>query len=98
MEIYRGKTQQIIDQFLDNQISFEECTGALDQALANLAHRGIGQEHETALRILTSANSEMVMKEMERRNTPQSQRVAPSKARQRRSLPSDVSDTSEAAS
>ena len=67
MEQYRRKTQEILNRFLNNKITFDECTAALDKALANLVP-WIRQECPVALRILTTVNNETVMKEVERRN------------------------------
>ncbi len=76
MELYRRKTQKIVSQFLAHDISFEECTAALDAALANLARRGIGEEDHVAFRTLRSMNKGIVMREVERRKTPKSQQMA----------------------
>ncbi len=67
MEHYRRKTQETLSRFLNNKITLDECTAALDKALASLAP-WIRQEYPVALRILTTVNNEAVMKEVERRN------------------------------
>jgi hypothetical protein len=68
---YRRETQWILSQFLNNEITLEECTAALNAELANLAPR-IRQACPVALRILITVNDEVVMKEVERRKTSQS--------------------------
>ena len=47
MERYRRNTQKIVSQFLADDISFDECTAALDVALNDLARRDIGQQDES---------------------------------------------------
>lgn len=66
MEMYRCKTQRIVNEFLGDEIALDECTAALAKALADVARR-VGQEHDVALRILSSINNEIVAKELERR-------------------------------
>lgn len=68
MEVYRRETQKIINRFLDEKLTFPECIAALDQALAHANSRA-AHEQTIALRILMSANNEIVRKEMERRES-----------------------------
>lgn len=67
MEIYRRRTGEIVDEFLDGAITFQECMFALDAALVDLGRRTSLQDHSAALRILISANNEIVRKELKRR-------------------------------
>ncbi len=76
MELYRRKTQKIVSQFLADDIGLKECTAALNAALANLARRGIGEQDHVAFRTLRSINKEIVMREVERRKTWQSEQMA----------------------
>jgi hypothetical protein len=69
MEVYERETQEIIKRFLARRISFPECIAALDAALSGLIPRLTGEEL-LRLRIVTLANNEIVMKEMERRGSP----------------------------
>lgn len=66
LEIYRRETQEIINRFLDHRLTFSECIGGLDAALADVTQR-VSQEQTISLRILIAANNEIVTKEMERR-------------------------------
>ena len=76
VELYRRKTQKIVSRFLADELSFEECTAALDAALNNLARRGIGEQDHVAFRTLRSMNKEIVTREVERRKTSKSQQMA----------------------
>ena len=69
MEAYKRETQEAINRFLGNRLSFPECIAALDAALARFIPR-MTDEHLDALRALMLANNEIVMKEMERRGPP----------------------------
>jgi len=68
MEVYRRETQRIINRFLDQRLTFYECIAALDAALAD-ATRHASNEQAVSLRILASANNEIVWKEMNRRES-----------------------------
>ena len=65
MEVYRRESQKIINRFIDQRLTFSECVAALDTALAD-ATRHAAHENTVSLRILASANYEMVRKERER--------------------------------
>jgi hypothetical protein len=68
VEVYKSETQEIIRRFLARKISFPDCIAALDAALASLVPRMKHDELDT-LRSLMLANNEIVMKEMERRES-----------------------------
>ena len=68
MRIYRRKTQEIVNRFLDDaNIPYIDCMSALDVELASLTVRMPGVESSIALRILMSVNNGTVAKEMVRR-------------------------------
>jgi hypothetical protein len=69
MEVYERETTEIVNRFLRHRLSFPECIGALDAALADLIPRLTGDQI-ARLRIVMLANNEIVMKEMERRGSP----------------------------
>jgi hypothetical protein len=66
MDVYERETRKILRRFLDYRLSFAECIGALDSALADLIPRLTG-EQIVHLRTAMLQNNEIVMKEMERR-------------------------------
>lgn len=68
MEVYERETQEIIRRFLAHRLSFPECIAALDAALAGVIPTLTG-EQIPRLRIVMLANNEIVMKEMERRDS-----------------------------
>jgi hypothetical protein len=69
MEVYKRKTREIVRSFLRHQRSFPDCIAALDAALADLIPR-LKDGELAPLRALMLANNETVMKEMERRGSP----------------------------
>ena len=69
MEVFKRRTKMLITRFLHGGISFPSCIAALDAAFADLAPR-LKREDIPELRVLTLANNEIVMKEMERRGLP----------------------------
>jgi CRP/FNR family transcriptional regulator, cyclic AMP receptor protein len=69
MEVYKSKTQEVIRRFLRHRLSFHDCMGELDAALADLTPRLTGGQIAD-LRALMLQNNELVMKEMERRGPP----------------------------
>ena len=69
MEVYKRKTREIIRSFFRHQRSFPDCIAALDAALADLIPRLKGGQL-VRLRALMLANNEKVMKELERRGSP----------------------------
>jgi CRP/FNR family cyclic AMP-dependent transcriptional regulator len=69
MEVYKSETREVIKRFLSHRLSFQDCMGALDAALADLTPRLTGDEI-AELRALMLQNNELVMKEMERRGPP----------------------------
>ena len=69
MEVYKRETREIIKRFLSRRLSFNECMAALDAALADLTSRATIEEISDLLP-LRLENSEIVMKEMERRGPP----------------------------
>jgi hypothetical protein len=70
MEVYKSETRDIVRRFLARKLSFSECIAALDAAFARLMPR-LQSKDIPALRIEMLANNEAVMKEMERRGSPQ---------------------------
>jgi hypothetical protein len=66
MEAYEHRTREVIELFLNHNISFPECIAALDAALATLIP-SLNGEQIPRLRIVMLANNEIVLKEMERR-------------------------------
>lgn len=66
MEVYKRETQKILKRFLDERLTFSECIAALDAALADATRRAT-HEQTVSLRILASANNEIVRKETDRR-------------------------------
>ncbi len=68
MEHYKRKSRETVNTFVRTEIKFDECSAALDKVLAGLAP-WIRQECPIAGRI-------SVMREVERRNMSQSQRMA----------------------
>ena len=69
MEIYKGRTREVINRFLNHKLSFHHCMAALDTALADLTSR-LTVEQIAPLRPLILENNDIVMKEMERRGPP----------------------------
>jgi hypothetical protein len=69
MEVYKRKTREIVRSFLRHQRSFPDCITALDVALADLIPR-LKDGQIAQLRALMLANNETVMKELERRGSP----------------------------
>jgi CRP/FNR family transcriptional regulator, cyclic AMP receptor protein len=69
MEVYKRETREVIKRFLSRRLSFDECMAALKAALADLTSRATGEEIDD-LRPLILENSDIVMKEMERRGPP----------------------------
>ena len=69
MEACKRGTQEVINRFLGNRLSFPDCIAALDAALARFIPR-LTDEQLDALRAVMLANNEIVMKEMERRGPP----------------------------
>jgi len=66
VEVYKRETREIINRFLDHRLSFPDCIGALEAALAD----GIPRMKDTQLpeiRALMLSNNDIVMKEMEKR-------------------------------
>ncbi len=70
MEVYERETQEVIRRFLAHRLTFPECIAALDAALAGLVPRLTGEEL-AELRVVMLANNQIVMKEIERRGSPQ---------------------------
>lgn len=68
LERYERKTREIIDLFLDHKLSFGECIVRLDAALASLIPHLEGHQIPR-VRAVMLANSEIVMTEVERRNS-----------------------------
>jgi CRP/FNR family transcriptional regulator, cyclic AMP receptor protein len=66
MERYKSEIREVIKRFLDHRLSFSECIGAMNAALADLTPRLTG-EQIGPLRALMSENNDIVMREMERR-------------------------------
>jgi CRP/FNR family transcriptional regulator, cyclic AMP receptor protein len=66
MEVYKRETREVIKRFLNRRLSFDDCMGALDAALAGLTSRLTG-EQIAPLRALILENNDIVMKEMQRR-------------------------------
>ena len=44
MEVYKSETREVIKRFLSHRLSFQDCMGALDAALADLTPRLTGDE------------------------------------------------------
>ncbi len=72
--MYRRKTREIVNRFIDDEITYAECIRALDAEFASLTVRMAEKEHPAALRLLMSVNNKMVAEEMERRRTQTSPR------------------------
>ena len=66
VDVYRRETAEILNRFLRKRLTFSECIAALDSALADATRRAT-HEQTVSLRILASANIEIVRKEMDRR-------------------------------
>jgi hypothetical protein len=70
-EVYKRETKELIERFLENQITFPECIHALDAALADLVSSPqFKGEDLPELRSVIMTNNETVMKELERRGPP----------------------------
>jgi hypothetical protein len=68
VQVYQRETQEVIRRFLAHRLSFPDCIAALDAALAGFTPRLTG-EQLPELRAIMLANNEIVMREMERRET-----------------------------
>jgi hypothetical protein len=68
LEAYEQRSQEVIQLFLSDRISFEECKAALDTALGAVITKVTGKEL-LAVTALAMANHETVMKEMKRRDS-----------------------------
>lgn len=66
MEAYKNDAREILHRFLDYTLSLPNCIASLDAALAALIPR-LHPEELPVLRAMLIANSETVIKEMERR-------------------------------
>jgi hypothetical protein len=66
LDVYRRETEEILNLFLSQKITFSECVAALDAALAD-ATRKATQRQMVSLQILIAANNEIVKKEIDRR-------------------------------
>ena len=49
MEAYRGETREVLDSYLDHQITFSEWVFAMEEALARLKRRELLRECDSAL-------------------------------------------------
>ena len=49
VEAYRGETREVIECYLDHQITLSECVFALDEALARLERRELLREFDSPL-------------------------------------------------
>ena len=47
VEAYRGETREVIECYLDHQITFTECVFALEEALARLERRELLREFDS---------------------------------------------------
>ncbi len=47
MEAYRGETREVIECYLDHEITFSECVFALEEALARLERRELLREFDS---------------------------------------------------
>jgi hypothetical protein len=52
VEAYRGETREVIECYLDHQITLSECISALDDALARLERRELLRELDSMERKL----------------------------------------------
>jgi hypothetical protein len=52
VEAYRAETREVIECYLDHQITFSECVFALEQALARLKRRELLREFDSLERKL----------------------------------------------
>ena len=68
MDVYKSETEQVVNRFLQRELSFPNCISALDAALGRLVPRLHPDEFD-ALRVVMLANNEAVMNEMARRGS-----------------------------
>lgn len=68
MEAYKHETTNAVNRFLHHGLSLPDCLAASDAALARLMHR-MPKGELAALRAVMLANNEIVMQEMERRES-----------------------------
>ncbi len=69
VEAYRRETQRIINRFFDRRLTFDQCMAAINAASTDFA-RTVPQNQLVSLRIMISANIEIVRKERERQTIP----------------------------
>ena len=69
MEVYKKETDEIIRRFVSGRISHAKCIVALDAAVSGVIQH-LKPEELAELRALILANSEIVAKEVKRRQTP----------------------------
>jgi uncharacterized integral membrane protein len=68
MQAYEAETTEVIRRFLAGRLTFPETIAALDAALAGVMPM-LTAEQLPRIRTLMLANNEIVMKEMERRES-----------------------------
>jgi hypothetical protein len=66
MEVYRRETLDVINLFLDGEISFAECISALDESLADVFLQPTSEQLDS-LCACRGGNRRIVMTEMARR-------------------------------
>jgi hypothetical protein len=68
MESYKSETREVVNRFLRHKLDFPDCIAALNAALAAFIST-VNPKELSALRHVVLANNEIVMQEMERRES-----------------------------